>query len=131
VTRSKQSPFVNHIGITIEERRAGFSRLTLAVGEQHINSVGVVHGGVSFALMDTAMGAALVEALKPGEKCATLDVHISYLRPVTKGVMSCTAQLIHHGNSIAHLESSVHVDGALVARATGNFAIIKPKAAAT
>jgi len=128
VTRSKQSPFVNHVGIVIEERRAGFSRLTLAVGPEHINSVGVVHGGVCFTLADTAMGAALVSALEPGEKCATLDVHISYLKPVVTGLISCTAELIHHGNSIAHLESSVHVDGALVARASANFAIIKPRA---
>jgi acyl-CoA thioesterase len=69
----KRFPFLEHVGVEIEEQRAGFSRCTLAVAPHHFNSSGVVHGGVVFTLADTGMGAALIPDLQPGEKCATIE----------------------------------------------------------
>jgi acyl-CoA thioesterase len=60
----KRSPFVEHVGVVIEEQRAGFSRCALAVAPHHFNTLGVVHGGVMFTLADTGMGAALIPDLQ-------------------------------------------------------------------
>ena len=43
-------PFVDHVGMRIEEQRDGLSRCTLPVEDYHFNSAGVVHGGVLFTL---------------------------------------------------------------------------------
>ena len=41
-------------GITIEEARAGFARLSMVVRADMLNGHGIVHGGMVFALADTA-----------------------------------------------------------------------------
>src|ERR687893_1111858 len=41
-------------GIRIEEARAGYARLTMQVRADMLNGHGIVHGGMVFALADTA-----------------------------------------------------------------------------
>lgn len=41
-------------GITIEEARAGYARLSMRVRPDMLNGHGIVHGGMVFALADTA-----------------------------------------------------------------------------
>jgi acyl-CoA thioesterase len=41
-------------GITIEEARAGYARLSMTVRPDMLNGHGIVHGGMVFALADTA-----------------------------------------------------------------------------
>ena len=41
-------------GIVIEEARAGYARISMAVREDMLNGHGIVHGGMVFALADTA-----------------------------------------------------------------------------
>jgi acyl-CoA thioesterase len=41
-------------GITIEEARAGYARLSMTVRAYMLNGHGIVHGGMVFALADTA-----------------------------------------------------------------------------
>ncbi|HEX6742097.1 MAG TPA: hydroxyphenylacetyl-CoA thioesterase PaaI [Sphingomicrobium sp.] len=41
-------------GIRIEEARAGYARLAMAVRTDMLNGHGIVHGGMVFALADTA-----------------------------------------------------------------------------
>jgi acyl-CoA thioesterase len=41
-------------GISIEEARAGYARLSMTVRTDMLNGHGIVHGGIVFALADTA-----------------------------------------------------------------------------
>lgn len=117
--------FIQHVGLTIADTRQGTSVLTLRVEPHHLNGNGVVHGGALFTLADTAMGTALISALPRGERCATVDARITYLRAVRQGtVVVCTAHLIHREADVAHLEAVMVVDGVEVARATGVFAVM-------
>ena len=120
-------PFANHVGMRFERPRDGRSRCTLAIEEHHFNSAGMVHGGVLFTLADTAMGAALHSTLAPGESCATIEMKINYFKPVVAGVIVCTAEIVNKGRTIASLESSLHVDDVLVAKANGTFSIFRRK----
>jgi acyl-CoA thioesterase len=91
----------------------------------------MVHGAVIFALADTGMGAALHATLEKGETCATVELKINYFKPVRGGELTCTSQLVNRGRSLAHLESSVFLDNTLIARANGNFAILRRENAAS
>jgi acyl-CoA thioesterase len=121
-------PFAELIDLRIEAQHAGASTLALTVDERHLNPHRVVHGAVLFALADTGMGAALYPTLADGESCATIEVKMSYFRPVTQGTLVCTTELVNRGRSVANLESRVRLDGVLVAQANGNFAIFRPRA---
>jgi acyl-CoA thioesterase len=121
-------PFVDHVGICIEEQRGGISRCTLSIEDLHFNSASIVHGGVLFTLADTAMGAALYPTLGPGEGCATIEIKINFFKPVVAGAVVCTAEIVSKG-VVASLEACVCVDEVLVAK-TATFAVFRRKHAA-
>lgn len=121
------SSFNRHVGLRVEESRDGRSRCTLAVQPFHGNGTGVVHGGALFTLADTSMGAALVSTLAPGEFCATIEIKMAYFKAVREGTVLCETQILHRGKSVASLESTLTVDGVLVCRASGSFAILRRK----
>ncbi len=120
-------PFAELIGLAFTAVAPGRSRCALTLSPQHLNPHGVVHGAVVFALADTGMGAALYPSLAPGETCATIEIKISYFRPVSRGELVCESTLVNRGRSVAHLDSRVFAGDALIAAASGNFAILAPR----
>ena len=120
-------PFADSIGLVFVERGAGMSRCQLEVSGAHFNPQHVVHGGVMYALADTGMGGALYPLLEEGEYCATIEVKISYFKPVREGVLVCDSTMVNKGKSIASLESDIRNDGTLVAKASGSFSVFRPR----
>ncbi len=94
---------------------------------RHHNPNGVAHGAVAYAMVDTAIGSAIMRQLPDGMGCATLSITINYLAPIRTGAISCTAKVTHLGRRFANGSADVFVDGALVANANGNFALFEPK----
>lgn len=119
-------PFADLIGLHIEEQRAGYSLLSLTAGKRHLNPQGVVHGAIAYALVDTGMGAALYPTLVAGELCATIEIKINYFKAVRPGLVTCVTELVNRGKTVANLDARVMVEGVLVARANGNYAIFRP-----
>jgi len=126
-----QHPYAELIGLRIAEQRPGFSRCELAIEDKHLNPLRVVHGGVLYALADTGMGAALYPTLAHEEICATIQIVMNYFKPVRAGAIICASELINRGKTVAHIESRLYVDDALVAAANGNFSIFKPSRSAS
>ncbi len=120
-------PFADLIDLQVEEQRAGFSRLSLAVTVDHLNPHAVVHGAVVYAMADTGMGAALYPTLADGEICATIEIKINYFKPVANGRLTCVTEIVNRGRTVANLESRVFLDQVLVAQANGNYAIFTPR----
>jgi uncharacterized protein (TIGR00369 family) len=86
-----------------------------------------IHGGVLAALLDTVMGAALQTRLSAGEKFATIDLKVTYLRPLSQasGVMRATGRVINAGRRIAYVEGEIRdSSAALAVHAVGNFALL-------
>lgn len=119
-------PFADLIGLNIDVREKSYSECSIAVTEKLLNPHHVVHGAVIYSLADNGMGAALYPSLDEGEICATIEIKINYYRPVTKGVLKCTTEVINQGKTIANMESKIYCDEKLVAQANGNYAIFKP-----
>ncbi|WP_372759356.1 PaaI family thioesterase [Litorivivens sp.] len=121
-----KNPFGELIGLNIARQDAGFSELNLTITPDLLNPHQVAHGAVLYALADTGMGAALYPSLAEGELCATIEIKMNYFAPVFSGDVVCQTRLVHRGKKIAHLESELTLDGKLVAKASGNYAIFKP-----
>jgi acyl-CoA thioesterase len=117
-------PFADLIGLTVEKQGDGSSTLLLPVDGRHLNPHGVVHGAVIYAMADTGMGAALYSVLDAGYACATIDISISYFRPVVDGQLRCQTVVENKGRTVAHLTARITQNDKLVAQASGNFAII-------
>lgn len=116
-------PFADLIGMESDGERADVYRTRLEINPTHFNPNGVVHGGVLYALADTCMGGALFYSLDDGRSCATVEIKISYFKPVREGIVLCSARIIHLGNRLATLESELMNNDSLVAKAYGTFTI--------
>ena len=127
------NPFADLVGFTLRLGRRGSGECSAALDVRPglLNPNGVVHGGALFSVADTVMGAALHTTLAPGEYCATVEIKIHFLQPVSKGRIRCRTRVVQRGRRIAVLESHLSVGRTQVAQALGTFAIFSPRAEKT
>ncbi len=120
-------PLRTFLDFTIDDGIDGEAVAALDVNDRHLNPNGVVHGGVVFTLVDTAMGRATMSVLDEGRICASIEVAVRYLRPITGGRLVATASVLRAGRRIVHLEGRVTVDGddRPVAVVQASFAVLE------
>jgi uncharacterized protein (TIGR00369 family) len=95
------------------------------------NAIGLIHGGAIASMLDTAMGAAANTRLPAGASVVTLDLTITYLRPVSSRntPVTATGRLAHMGGRNAYVLGELHdATGELCAHAVGNFSIVRARA---
>lgn len=91
------------------------------------NTMGMAHGGVAATMLDTAMGCAAHTMLPVGSGIVTLDLTITYLRPITAKHTPVVAagRVINLGRRTIYVGGEVRgSDDTLVAHAVGNFSIV-------
>jgi uncharacterized protein (TIGR00369 family) len=76
------NPFLDHIGVQLEERRPGYARYRIPVVEEVRGGVaGSLHGGAVCTLVDIAAIGAVATMLKPDERMAGTLRPTALLRP--------------------------------------------------
>jgi acyl-CoA thioesterase len=124
-TERGQFPLREFLGMTLGGDEPGHATATVDIGEQHHNPNGVVHGAVLFALVDTAMGKATMSVLDEGHFCASVEVSLRFIRPVSNGRVSTAATVLKRGRHLVHLEARItDDDDRLIATADGTFAVM-------
>jgi len=103
-------PFAKLIGIELDQIDAGVATLGLMVRNDLMQNNGVVHGGAIASLIDTATAFAIVSVLPSGERATTVDLTVSYLRPLTTGRARATARLVRVGRRLITVSAEV-LDG--------------------
>src|SRR5204863_3531112 len=76
-------PIARLLGTRIVEVAWGEASFTLTPCESLYNPIGMVHGGVTATLLDSAMGCAVHSELPAGAGYTTLELKANYLRPIT------------------------------------------------
>ena len=110
--------------IDVEEGRATF---TVVPAEFHYNPIGVVHGGLALAMLDSAMGCAVHSTLAAGAAYTTLEVKANFVRPLTSstGLVRCIGTVVHGGRRVATAEGQVvDADGKLYAHGTSTLLML-------
>jgi acyl-CoA thioesterase len=112
------------LGFQMEARADGQCRMYIDIDpERHFNPQGVAHGGVAYALADTAMGGALSTRIPDDHWCATIDIKINYHVGVRLGRLICKAKVLHVGKRVGNIDARLYQNDVLVGSANGNFAI--------
>ena len=124
MSASTHPGFAELVGFDVSTDGSGVGNGRLTIQDRHLNPNGVVHGGVLFTLIDTAMGAALMSCLDEGDICATIQISMNYLKPVVSGVVECQVNVVNRGRRFANLHGELYVGEKLVGTADGNFAIV-------
>ena len=115
-------PFAKLIGIELDQISEGVATLGLQVRNDLMQNNGVVHGGAIASLIDTAAAFAIVSLLSSGERVTTVDLTVSYLRPLTTGRARATARVVRAGRRLITVSGEVLDDGGtLVATALTTY----------
>lgn len=115
-------PYARLIGIELEEVGAGTATLAIQVRKQLTQNHGLVHGGAIASLIDTATAFAIISLLAPKEKVTTVDLTISYVRPVTGGRLKAVATVVRAGRRLFVVSADVFdKEGKLTATALSTY----------
>jgi len=120
-------PMARLIGFEMRIAEAGRIVMELDPDESLENTIGLLHGATAAALLDTAMGCAIATLQPAGQTSVTLDLKLTYLRPlsVRSGKVSAEGKVVKLGRQSSYAEGFVR-DGAgnLAVHATATFTMI-------
>ena len=89
--------FSQWLGISIIEIKEGYSKIKMTVRSEMINGFGIVHGGITFSLADSAFAFACNNR---NILSVALDTSINFLKPVqVNDVLIAEAKELHNGRS--------------------------------
>lgn len=102
----RNDPFSQWMGIKILEAKEGFCKIQCPVKKEMLNGFAVTHGGIVFALADTALAFA---SATYGRVSLAIDNSISFTKKSEPGdLLTATAESIQLSNKIGHFDICVH-----------------------
>jgi uncharacterized protein (TIGR00369 family) len=111
----EQVPFAQLLGIELESFEPGSAVLALNLREELRQNNGVIHGGAIASLIDTATALAILTVIPDSEKVTTVDLTISYLRPLITGRARAHAKVLRAGRRIIAVSADVASDSGTLA----------------
>jgi uncharacterized protein (TIGR00369 family) len=119
-------PIGSLMGFQLLEVEPGRAVFGLDPAEWMYNPMGIVHGGVAAAILDTCMGVAVASTTPEGVGHTTSDLQVRYLRPLTveSGRVLAEGTVVHAGERTAITEGTVTVEATGKLAATGTSAYL-------
>ncbi len=115
------------LGIEVVEAGPDTCVLTMDVQAQHLQPMGILHGGVHCTLVETAASVAGAVWLDDRGHVVGAANHTNFLRPVSAGRITATASPIHRGRTQQlWLVEVTDAAGKLLARGEVRLANIPP-----
>jgi acyl-CoA thioesterase len=98
--------FSHWLGIRILEIEAGYCKLSATVRPEMVNGHQTAHGGISYALSDSALAFA---ANSRGQKAVSIETSIAHIAPAAvNDELLVICKEINCGKTIARYESIVY-----------------------
>lgn len=115
-------PFSKLIGMRLVDLSPGVAKIAIEMRDDLRQPSGVLHGGVTATLIDTAMAFAVRTHLPIDAATATIDLTVHYLRPHLSGTFICTATVVRAGKRIFTVSADVHNEvGKLIATGISTY----------
>ena len=84
-------PIARVFGMRFVEIEDGRFSVTCDPREAFFNPLGMVHGGLACTMLDTALGCVAHSTLPAGSGYTSIDITVSYLRPILPSAGTLTA----------------------------------------
>ena len=115
-------PFAKMIGMELVDMRPDEAVIKIDMRDELRQPAGLLHGGVTATLIDTAMAFAVITRLAEDERASTIDLTVHYLRPHTEGTFTCTAKVVRAGKRIFTVSADVvNEQNKLIATAVSTY----------
>lgn len=119
------SPFHRWAGIQLVSVGEGRAEVAMDLEPHHFNPQGIVHGGITAAVADTAIGLALRSMLKPGFTHRTAQLNVHFVSKGEGARIVGRGRSVHLGQRMGYGEADVlDSDGRLLARASATFIVL-------
>ncbi len=124
ITFYHDNPFLQYLHIDVTSIEWGRVRLDMDVKHEHTNVYGIVHGGVTMTMADTAMGAACLACNK---RVVTLDCTLNFIRAIPEGLHAyALGKVIHNGEHTMICEAEVYDEhDTLCVKTQATFFVLK------
>jgi len=125
--RTPLPPAAATLGIELihADVEAGTIELAFAAREEFTNPAGNVLGGFVAAMLYDTVGPALLATLDPDQFQSTLQLSVSFLRPVKPGRLTGKGRIVHHDGDLVFLQAELRTpDDAVIATATATARVI-------
>jgi uncharacterized protein (TIGR00369 family) len=107
------------------DREQGWARIGFAGRAEFANPTGFVQGGYLAAMLDEAMGSALIVATDGAFLSTTISMTTDFIRPARTGAIFGEGRVSSMGRSIAFLEGRLSdAAGKPLARATASCKLV-------
>lgn len=119
----ERSGMAANLGYQIDHISDGHVIYRYTPKDRHQNLLGSLHGGIIASLLDTAMGAAVMTKLAPGEFHTMTDISVKFIGAVLdpEEELTVEARIDHAGKRMFATEGTVRGrDGRLISRAIAN-----------
>ncbi len=120
-------PIANLLGFTLVSAEPGDVQFSCTPDESVYNPIGLVHGGLVCALLDSVAGCAVQSTLPVGVGYTCVEIKVNYLRAVhaRTGRLLARGWLTKPGRRIAFAEADVRDgDGKVMATANSTCLVI-------
>lgn len=121
-------PFAELFGLSTAVAKEGFFQSTISANPWYTSPAGTVYGGFLAYLADSVLGGAMNTLIPADSSLGTLDLKVSFLRPVMPDgrTLTATANVIHRGKTLVVADAElVNEDGKVVVKATSSAAILQ------
>lgn len=110
------NPFMQFTHMEVVKISRECSEIRMKVFPEGLNIMGMIHGGLVYALADVVTG---ITARADGRKYVTQSAHINFIRNVSEGTVTARGTLIRRGRSIVIVRGEVFdEEGRLLADVT-------------
>ena len=119
-------PIAGLMQMALTEAAPGRVVFTCTPDESAYNPIGAVHGGLVCTLLDSVAGCALHSTLPQGRGYTSIEIKVSYLKPVraSSGLLTAVGTVVKAGSRVAFTEGVVtDATGAAVATATSTLLV--------
>jgi acyl-CoA thioesterase len=115
-------PLARLLGMKLVDIRIGAADVQIEMRDDLRQPHGVLHGGVTATLIDTAMAFAVRTMIGAGEPTATVDLTVHYLRPHFEGTAVCKAKVVKPGKRFFNVSAEVvNEEGKLIATGISTY----------
>ena len=76
---------------------SGEATIRFAPERVHMNAMGLVHGGIVSTVLDSTIGYAIISMLEAGKTFSTLQLNVTFVRPVAPGQNYIAHARVRHG----------------------------------
>jgi len=120
------------IGYVVETTEDGSGLCWLDVRSDHINRIGVVHGGIVSVLLDSASGTVARASLNPdmSQAVATVSLTVNFASSAREGRITARGRVTGGGRKLIFVDAVLQDEaGTVLATSTGVFKrLSKPNA---